>query len=58
MRILYQASVEFQKRGMPHAHILVTLAHKITTADEVDKCISATIPQFPGKGEENYDAKN
>ncbi|KIH65163.1 Ulp1 protease family, catalytic domain protein [Ancylostoma duodenale] len=55
--LAYQASVEFQKRGMPHAHILVTLADKITTAEEVDKCISATIPPFPVKGEKDYDAK-
>ncbi|KIH64075.1 Ulp1 protease family, catalytic domain protein [Ancylostoma duodenale] len=52
-----QASVEFQKRGMPHAHILVTLADKFTTAEEVDRCISATTPPFPVKGEKDYNSK-
>lgn len=36
-------SVEWQKRGLPHAHILVWLVNKITT-DEIDNVISAEIP--------------
>ena len=38
--------VEFQKRGLPHVHLLITLArgYKITTADIVDKYICAEIP--------------
>ena len=37
--------VEFQKRGLPHAYILVTLCHgdKSTTPAVVDKFISAEI---------------
>ncbi|XP_018404137.1 PREDICTED: uncharacterized protein LOC108780818 [Cyphomyrmex costatus] len=38
--------IEFQKRGLPHVHILVTLKYnfKITTPQIVDKYISAEIP--------------
>jgi hypothetical protein len=36
--------IEFQKRGLPHAHILIIRKHKITTADDVDKFVSAEIP--------------
>ena len=42
----YVYVIEFQKRGLPHMHLLVTLAHgyKITTCDIVDRFISAEIP--------------
>ncbi|KYN19366.1 hypothetical protein ALC57_08303 [Trachymyrmex cornetzi] len=42
----YVYVIEFQKRGLPHVHILVTLKqnYKLTTADIVDKYISAEIP--------------
>ena len=36
-------SLEWQKRGLPHAHILIWLVHKITT-DVIDDVISAEIP--------------
>ncbi|XP_058789991.1 uncharacterized protein LOC131663540 [Phymastichus coffea] len=38
--------IEFQKRGLPHMHLLITLArgHKWTTAEIIDKFISAEIP--------------
>ncbi|XP_025265716.1 uncharacterized protein LOC112638349 [Camponotus floridanus] len=38
--------IEFQKRGLPHVHILITLKYnfKITTPQIVDKYISAEIP--------------
>ena len=38
--------VEYQKRGMPHAHILLLLHDdcKLKTVDEYDKVISAEIP--------------
>ena len=38
--------IEFQKRGLPHCHLLVTLFQqsKINIADKVDKFISAEIP--------------
>ncbi|KAL8484411.1 hypothetical protein ACS0TY_026907 [Phlomoides rotata] len=39
-------TVEFQKRGLPHAHILLFLsrANKIPHPEDVDKIISAEIP--------------
>nr|CAG8486844.1 4048_t:CDS:2 [Entrophospora candida] len=38
--------VEFQKRGLPHAHILIILASmdKPCTVDDIDKMVSAEIP--------------
>ena len=38
--------VEYQKRGLPHAHILVILdkKFKLDTAAKINKCISAEIP--------------
>ncbi|KAI9115909.1 hypothetical protein K1719_012839 [Acacia pycnantha] len=39
-------TIEFQKRGLPHAHIILWLADvdKITIPFDVDKLISAEIP--------------
>jgi len=36
-------SVEWQKRGLPHAHILIWLQYKITS-NEINDVISAEIP--------------
>lgn len=38
--------IEFQKRGLPHAHILLILdeASKIRIADDIDRVVSAEIP--------------
>jgi len=40
--------IEFQKRGLPHVHILVTLKQqcKIINSETVDKYISAEIPDL------------
>ena len=38
-------SVEWQKRGLPHAHILIWLIEKITP-DKIDQIISAEIPDI------------
>lgn len=39
-------TIEFQKRGLPHAHILLWLSkdHKLVTTSDIDKFISAEIP--------------
>ena len=44
--LAYVYVVEYQKRGLPHVHLLLTLKqnNKITTSDVVDKYISAEIP--------------
>lgn len=39
----YMYSVEWQKRGLPHAHILIWLEIKIT-AEQIDDVISAELP--------------
>ena len=44
--IAYTWVIEFQKRGLPHAHILLILdaASKIKTAQDIDSVVSAEIP--------------
>lgn len=37
-------TIEFQKRGLPHAHLLAWLEDKPDDADRVDKILSAEIP--------------
>ncbi|XP_063781211.1 uncharacterized protein LOC134929546 [Pseudophryne corroboree] len=39
-------TIEFQKRGLPHAHILVSLRteDKFTTVEQINKFVSAEIP--------------
>ena len=41
--------IEFQKRGLPHAHILIILADgkRPKTPQEVDKMTSAELPPSP-----------
>ena len=40
-------SVEYQARGLPHAHILIFLAqeHRFITSDDIDRVVCAEIPQ-------------
>ncbi|GBN41059.1 hypothetical protein AVEN_127452-1 [Araneus ventricosus] len=44
--LAYIYVIEFQKRGLPHAHILLTLDSdsKIRTKDDIDKFVSAELP--------------
>lgn len=39
-------TIEFQKRGLPHMHLLIFLddAHSLRTPDDIDSCISAEWP--------------
>ena len=39
-------TIEFQKRGLPHAHILVWLSsgNKLKTGADIDKIISSELP--------------
>uniref|UniRef100_A0A1I7T222 ATP-dependent DNA helicase n=1 Tax=Caenorhabditis tropicalis TaxID=1561998 RepID=A0A1I7T222_9PELO len=43
----YNYSVEFQQRGMPHCHLLISLETPITSAEQVDEIISAEVPKMP-----------
>jgi hypothetical protein len=44
--IAYIHVIEFQKRGLPHAHILITLARedKIVCCDDIDNIVCAELP--------------
>ena len=46
--------IEFQKRGLPHAHMLIILQqrHSVKSAEKVDQIVSAEIPP---KHESIYD---
>ena len=41
--------IEFQHRGLPHAHILIILAaeHRLRDPEDIDACISAELPVEP-----------
>ena len=43
--------IDFQKRGLPHAHMLIIVQkrHAIQTAEQVDEIVSAEIPPNPDK---------
>ena len=51
------AMVEFQKRGLPHAHILLIVAREdcLNTPDKVDSVICAELPPDPEQAEEGSD---
>lgn len=44
--LAYVYTIEFQKRGLPHAHILIILAEdsKLRTAEDVDDLVCAYLP--------------
>lgn len=44
--VAYVYTIEFQKRGLPHMHLLIILeqGHKIVTPDDIDTVISARWP--------------
>lgn len=42
--LAYYWSIEFQKRGLPHMHLLVTLFKGINDAKSIDTFVSAEIP--------------
>ena len=48
-RVANMRVIEFQKRGLPHAHMLIILQqrHAIKSAQQVDEIVIAEIPQSP-----------
>ena len=52
--IAYVGVVEFQKRGLPHCHLLITMAtgSKPLSADDLDRVCQAEIPDPNGDEEE------
>ena len=50
--VAYLATVEFQKRGLPHAHILLIVqeSDRLTTPEQVDSVICAELPPDPETG--------
>lgn len=45
-RLLYSIQrVEFQKRGLPHAHILLKYSNDCTAPGDIDRVISAHVPE-------------
>lgn len=51
-RLLYSIQcVEFQKRGLPHAHILLKYSKDCVSPDDIDRVISARIPKEPNDAE-------
>ena len=51
------ATVEFQKRGLPHAHILLIVDEmdRLTTPEQVDNVISAELPPDPETADNDAD---
>merc|ERR1712002_882968 len=47
MAIAWTYVIEYQKRGLPHCHLLIILQEesKLRTPDEIDQLISAQIPE-------------
>ena len=47
--VAWMYTVEWQKRGLPHAHILLIMAaeHRLTTAEMVDLAVCAELPPSP-----------
>ena len=44
----HQYVIEFQKRGLPHAHILIILApeDKLNSPDDYDRCAVVTVSRI------------
>jgi hypothetical protein len=42
--ISYCYRIEWQLRGFPHAHVLLILQNRIVSAEAVDRCVSAEVP--------------
>uniref|UniRef100_A0A914YRA1 Helitron helicase-like domain-containing protein n=1 Tax=Panagrolaimus superbus TaxID=310955 RepID=A0A914YRA1_9BILA len=52
----YHVVMEFQKRGMPHLHVLLIMEDEVTV-ENVDNYISARIPEYPADDDKSDEAK-
>ena len=52
--------IEFQKRGLQHAHIIVILHEddRLKTVDDIDACVSAELPVAPDPADYGGDASS
>ena len=50
--VAHLATIEFQKRGLPHAHILLIVqeSDRLTTPEQIDSVICAELPPDPETG--------
>uniref|UniRef100_A0AC35GJX2 ATP-dependent DNA helicase n=1 Tax=Panagrolaimus sp. PS1159 TaxID=55785 RepID=A0AC35GJX2_9BILA len=55
----FKLALEHQKRGMPHLHILLTMAKnsKLMTPTAVDDVLCSEIPEYPAHNDPHYHAK-
>ena len=55
--VAHLSMVEFQKRGLPHVHILVIVAEddRLTIGDQVDSVITAELPPDPAETDNEHE---
>ncbi|PAV86040.1 hypothetical protein WR25_26520 isoform B [Diploscapter pachys] len=51
----YVYSVEFQQRGLPHIHMVVSLEDHIKSTEEIDSILSAELPPVPPPDHPQYE---
>ncbi len=55
--VSFAYTIEFQKRGMPHMHLLVATNITITKPEDLDNWLSAEIPQMPVSSDPDFEIK-
>lgn len=51
----YTYSIEFQQRGPPHMHCIISLVNHVKTTKQVDAICSAVIPVLPAPNDPMYE---
>lgn len=52
----YTYSIEFQQRGPPHMHLVLSLVNHVRTTEQVDAICAAVLPVLPDKQDASYEA--